>query len=1022
MENVSTILKLLYKRVSSQSVLFGHVRWDNFSKSEFIRIAEAYIGGRSENELENLFNHLVSVCHKSALLENRHIPQTLNVFELLFYISGLFIDITNSEIRCRYLKLPQWRNLTVELSEDLFITAFLARKLSRDSVLRRGFTWPRIISHDNEHLHAVIGRGISENHSHINGAAPIFQVSWLSLMNHVENPAFPGRLRTYDVQRRYKNVRYSSEYDELPFLKRYLQAALIRLLIFSKLAKKRISVGRYDVRLGDVFARLQFPALLSGPVKEPVLERQVAENIKTALCGNDAGRDSYTYRDLLFCLLESCRSYGNGGGEGDFKEMLQISPAWNFFERSTLGKLSINTEVICTLCDQYTGALCGEFLKAAFPKDAVISLVCLEPLFCTHSEYVLLWEQVTLKNVCRMLEEPEKIEYAAGDIQSTIDGLRLDAQKMVSQMYGGVDYALSVLHRNQVKEEDCNFIFAGERWLMYHMFYALHNQIQSQNLDPAYIKLFYMYLLIKESVRSELVLSNSNVGFKNFQRYEKRKGDFLVDNIYRDVFIKTAVHDSFLSKNIKKMELRFPPDTKVTGNLKKISQMDKTLGGSGTLRTSSLERFFYTLHFIRKTEYPKDMADYFYCRHHWYRQQAMRRAFAIAGLREKYPLIGERVFGIDAASNEIGCRPEVFSLAFRYLKSHHYTYMTYEGPKDLPQLRATYHVGEDFLDVADGLRAIEESIRFLGLANGDRLGHALALGINVKQWYEDKHYKIMLPAQDYLDNLVWVYQKLAEYNIQGCEHLQNWIYSEFTLIFEQLYSKNCNGDKADLFNYYNAWKLRGDDPVLYADGKYRPEKMENKRQFYRVDQNDLELAGLRKIPEVSGLYFRYHFDEYVRRAGGLTTEYPLSKAYAGAVAKIQHYMQFDIASKGIAIETNPSSNYHIGTFRSYDQHPIVKFYNKGLVHNEQALKECAQIPVSINTDDQGVFSTSLENEYALMASALENVTDEDDRKLYNPSDIYEWLNDIRIMGNDQSFGEIYRRKHSGMAKEQGYET
>ena len=122
-------------------------------------------------------------------------------------------------------------------------------------------------------------------------------------------------------------------------------------------------------------------------------------------------------------------------------------------------------------------------------------------------------------------------------------------------------------------------------------------------------------------------------------------------------------------------------------------------------------------------------------------------------------------------------------------------------------------------------------------------------------------------------------------------------------------------------------------------------------------------------------------------------------------------MQFDIAARGISIETNPSSNYHIGTFRSYEHHPIVQFYNKDLVHSEEMLKECAQIPVSINTDDQGVFSTSLENEYALLASALESATDDYDQKLYSPSDIYEWLDHIRVMGNDQNFAEIYAARY-----------
>lgn len=41
----------------------------------------------------------------------------------------------------------------------------------------------------------------------------------------------------------------------------------------------------------------------------------------------------------------------------------------------------------------------------------------------------------------------------------------------------------------------------------------------------------------------------------------------------------------------------------------------------------------------------------------------------------------------------------------------------------------TYHTGEDFLDIVDGLRAIDEAMLFLQMEKGERLGHAMALGV-----------------------------------------------------------------------------------------------------------------------------------------------------------------------------------------------------------------------------------------------------------------------------------------------------
>lgn len=61
------------------------------------------------------------------------------------------------------------------------------------------------------------------------------------------------------------------------------------------------------------------------------------------------------------------------------------------------------------------------------------------------------------------------------------------------------------------------------------------------------------------------------------------------------------------------------------------------------------------------------------------------------------------------------------------------------------------------------------------------------------------------------------------------------------------------------------------------------------------------------------------------------------------------------------------------------------------------------LSVSINTDDQGVFDTLLENEYGLMALALKKATDRELNTLYDIEDIYEWIDYVRSMGINQVF-------------------
>ena len=97
--------------------------------------------------------------------------------------------------------------------------------------------------------------------------------------------------------------------------------------------------------------------------------------------------------------------------------------------------------------------------------------------------------------------------------------------------------------------------------------------------------------------------------------------------------------------------------------------------------------------------------------------------------------------------------------------------------------------------------------------------------------------------------------------------------------------------------------------------------------------------------------------------------------WSKGVELVQKAMQWEIAQRGIAIETNPSSNFMIGTFSRYEEHPITTFFNEGLTLDYQKLQDSAQMWVSINTDDQGVFDIKLENEYALIARALEKQVD-----------------------------------------------
>ena len=115
------------------------------------------------------------------------------------------------------------------------------------------------------------------------------------------------------------------------------------------------------------------------------------------------------------------------------------------------------------------------------------------------------------------------------------------------------------------------------------------------------------------------------------------------------------------------------------------------------------------------------------------------------------------------------------------------------------------------------------------------------------------------------------------------------------------------------------------------------------------------------------------------------------------VDKVRELLLCKIERLHIAIECNPSSNLRIGEMRNYIEHPIFKFNNYGI----KTPYPPHEISVSINTDDSGVFSTSLEREYTLMGIALEKTDDE--RFSNSPRAVREWLNRVRKMSVEQRF-------------------
>lgn len=603
------------------------------------------------------------------------------------------------------------------------------------------------------------------------------------------------------------------------------------------------------------------------------------------------------------------------------------------------------------------------------------------------------------------------------------------------------DYALNFFRWEHNDESSAYDILTGERWLYYSIFMDFFRPEGRRLLTKNDFNFFYAYFLMRIELHSQLVQNNNIMGFDNFQMIQNRKSYFLGDCDSEKLLVRLAINETLKKPYVKELEVRVTPNPTQTKRLDKYACEGLTREQSDELK----DRFYYVFHFIKENDREYKSADGAKyddilpyndeCRYGKLREKINRQAEQIIHFRETEPYNAQRVLGIDAASQEIGCRPEAFATVYRMLGENTVQYGGYlQEAARLPALRKTYHVGEDFLDIVDGLRAIDEVIHFLGFDCGDRFGHAIVLGIDVEAWYETKHYSISTTVQDYLDNLAWFYHALVHYSISGMDSLKERIIADFEYWFRIVYRNNildetrinimkrarADYDKSkedhglyhvhdchfDIMDHYRAWSLRGDDPSCYKSGYFRrpdvasefvPSERCKVNNSFPIQFND------RYVPEYSLLNYFYQYDGRIRNQGKQRIRVSISKEYVQGVKAVQIQMRYMLARRGISIETNPTSNVLISSFREYENHPILSFYNRGLPVDEKEEADCAQIQVSINTDDSGVFYTDLEMEYALLAHSVENIKDSNGRLRFKKNDVYTWIDNIRRMGIDQSF-------------------
>lgn len=548
----------------------------------------------------------------------------------------------------------------------------------------------------------------------------------------------------------------------------------------------------------------------------------------------------------------------------------------------------------------------------------------------------------------------------------------------------------------------------GERKLLYESF----RNVYQDHCEDREGELLYLYLLIKEELRQEMTMQGKMKGFDNFGKYNTRKYA-LINNYPRygllaERMVAAPFFEHYETKRY--MELRVKPEDSRGKNVRYIQGLERHLKYRVEDNTVKERSFDFVFHFIKREDETieknrnlDEMLSRMQCRHYQLRKQLKHQANEIGAMRfglrvgrtAQYPYQSLLV-GIDAANAELTCRPEVFAQTFRYLKTR--TLRNYDGEEY--NLGRTFHVGEVFYDVVDGLRAVDEVMKFLEFGNGDRLGHATVLGVDVKKYYERHGYSISCTKQDLLDNMAWLYVRIQKW-INGKTSFCGYLYEEYSKLFREIY--DWESEMPDVYTYYQSWLLRGDNPYGYTQVNPQDEQLSLDPWDWCGQNTAIDVTEARKNKQARSLCQAYHFDKHVKEKGHEVTLYKIHSRYreewAECVDAIREQLLGKVEWKHISIECNPTSNILIGEVRRYEDHPIVKFFNHGLKTPYPNHNVC----VSINTDDKGLMNTSLEREYSMMALSLEKDINGETRN--SPREILDWLNQVRKMSQEQVFNK-----------------
>lgn len=454
--------------------------------------------------------------------------------------------------------------------------------------------------------------------------------------------------------------------------------------------------------------------------------------------------------------------------------------------------------------------------------------------------------------------------------------------------------------------------------------------IEDKNLF-AYI--LHYYILVYSIYSKFMVHQIDQYGFEQFQLISENKFRKKYEKeYYKNCFNQLYSMNKIDSLNI---EIRFSP--------KELDEIEKELKGIINSKSSfNSSNISFTAHFIKKNIKEEESSYVLICRQSKLRNDIKKKCEFLYSLLLKYHNSGrnytcssneeinlnEYFNSIDAANNELDASPEIFSSSFNKFKKD---VMNNLGKR----IYFTFHGGEDFIHIISGIRYVYEIYNFIDYEAGDRIAHAIALGLCPKKWRDKIGNKIKIRKGEWLDNLIFIYNLL---NLDD-----EVVLDEIKLLWRDIYDI----EFISIEKCFEIYLLRknGENNINEIEDEY------NKKVYEK---------------------YQYHYECHNEKKV-IETELMLDK-----IVSLQNFVLNEIKEKKIAIEIMISSNVRISFYDQYKEHHIFKW-----------IDDKSNLPhFFIATDNPGIFNTNIKNEYSHLSIILQK----NNKSNEEISDIFNYLN------------------------------